>query len=263
MNKLAIDPDILEKVPQSLTNKIPLFEFEKNDELFNANENQQAASRIVTCSQINPFIREDKRMETNQSFNTEFNESPEIVLLNFKHLLFSFRWNQSLTINYLQWLVTVVNDCFFYFLKKSEPIYAFHVLAIADFYIKKVLHKSQKVGKMTAGTTLESLEASPRNQSKLPEARTIGGGDSDDSSSRVEPGATTLNTQDHFMSFVNAASRLMDPTQEIYCYQPGHPHTKKQNLSSSERSKKKELKKVMKAAEKMKLSNEFLKTLPY
>ena len=40
-------------------------------------------------------------METVQSFGAEFEENPEIVLLNFKNLLFSFRWNKNLTINYL------------------------------------------------------------------------------------------------------------------------------------------------------------------
>ena len=47
-----------------------------------------------------------------------------------------------MTINYLQWLITVVNDCVFYFIKKQEPVYAFHTLVLAEFYIKKILHKS-------------------------------------------------------------------------------------------------------------------------
>lgn len=85
---------------------------------------------------------EEKRMETVQSFDAQFEEEPHIVLLNFKNLLFSLRWNRDLTINYLQWLITVVNDCVYYFIKHSEPIYAFHTLVIAEFYIKKILHKS-------------------------------------------------------------------------------------------------------------------------
>jgi len=64
------------------------------------------------------------------------------VLNNFKNLLFSFRWNKDLTINYLQWLITVVNDCVYYYLKHSEPVYAFHTLAIAEFYFKKIYHPS-------------------------------------------------------------------------------------------------------------------------
>ena len=50
------------------------------------------------------------------------------------------RWNKSSPINYYQWLITVVNDCFFYFLKNSEPIYAFHALRIAEAYCKKSLY---------------------------------------------------------------------------------------------------------------------------
>jgi len=49
------------------------------------------------------------------------------------------RWNKSQPLNYYQWLITVVNDTFFYFLKKSEPIYAFHALRMAEGYCKKVL----------------------------------------------------------------------------------------------------------------------------
>jgi hypothetical protein len=33
LDRLSVDPEILEKIPQLLTNKLPLFEFEKNAEL--------------------------------------------------------------------------------------------------------------------------------------------------------------------------------------------------------------------------------------
>ena len=33
LDRLVVDPDILEKIPQMLTHKLPLFEFEKNAEL--------------------------------------------------------------------------------------------------------------------------------------------------------------------------------------------------------------------------------------
>ena len=56
-------------------------------------------------------------MDTIQSFDADFNEESEIVLLNFKHLLFSYRWNAATTLNYLEWLITVTNDIFYYFLK--------------------------------------------------------------------------------------------------------------------------------------------------
>lgn len=53
------------------------------------------------------------------------------------------RWNKSSPINYYQWLITVVNDVFFYFLKNSEPIYAFHALRIAEAYCKKSLFATE------------------------------------------------------------------------------------------------------------------------
>lgn len=47
LDKLAIDPDILEKIPQLLTNKLPLFEFEKNAEL---DEEEDPGQVIITAS---------------------------------------------------------------------------------------------------------------------------------------------------------------------------------------------------------------------
>ena len=37
----------------------------------------------------------------------------------------------------------MVNDTFFYFLKNSEPVYAFHVLRIAEGYCKKALYVTE------------------------------------------------------------------------------------------------------------------------
>ena len=37
----------------------------------------------------------------------------------------------------------MVNDCFFYFLKSSEPIYAYHALRIGEKYCKKVLFSTE------------------------------------------------------------------------------------------------------------------------
>lgn len=79
------------------------------------------------------------------SFDADFNEESEIVLLNFKHLLFAFRWNSQTTLNYLEWLVTVTNDIFFYFLKQGEPMYAYHALKISEYYIKQVLQKPNNI----------------------------------------------------------------------------------------------------------------------
>ena len=84
-------------------------------------------------------------MDTIQSFDADFTEDAEKVLLNFKHLLFAYRWNAATTLNYLEWLITITNDIFFFYLKLSEPMYAYHSLKIAEFYMSKVLEKSRNV----------------------------------------------------------------------------------------------------------------------
>ena len=47
LDRLAVDPDILEKIPQLLTNKLPLFEFEKNAEI---DEEEDPGQVILTAS---------------------------------------------------------------------------------------------------------------------------------------------------------------------------------------------------------------------
>jgi hypothetical protein len=64
MKCLAEDEDILEKVPYLLTNKLPLFEFMKNEMRFEYDENN-AAQRVQTAAQINPWKQDEKNMETN------------------------------------------------------------------------------------------------------------------------------------------------------------------------------------------------------
>ena len=49
MQQLASDAEVLEKIPYLLTNKLPLFEFVKNEIRFE-NEEESAATRVVTCS---------------------------------------------------------------------------------------------------------------------------------------------------------------------------------------------------------------------
>lgn len=49
MKSLASDDEILDKIPYLLTNKLPLFEFAKNELRFE-NEEENAATRVVTCS---------------------------------------------------------------------------------------------------------------------------------------------------------------------------------------------------------------------
>lgn len=39
-------------------------------------------------------------METNQSFDEEFFSEPEIVLYNFKQVLFSLRWSNEFSQSY-------------------------------------------------------------------------------------------------------------------------------------------------------------------
>lgn len=43
----------------------------------------------------------------------------------------------------------MVNDTFFYFLKQSEPVYAFHVLRIAEAYCRKNLYATETDNDLT------------------------------------------------------------------------------------------------------------------
>ncbi len=54
MECLSEDQEMLEKVPYLLTNKLPLFEFMKNEIRFEYDENN-AAQRVQTAAQINPW----------------------------------------------------------------------------------------------------------------------------------------------------------------------------------------------------------------
>jgi hypothetical protein len=47
LERLVVDQDILEKIPHLLTNKLPLFEFEKNAEL---DEDEDPGQVIITAS---------------------------------------------------------------------------------------------------------------------------------------------------------------------------------------------------------------------
>jgi len=48
LDKVSVDPEILEKIPQLLTNKLPLFEFDKNAE--NDEEGDDPNNVILTAS---------------------------------------------------------------------------------------------------------------------------------------------------------------------------------------------------------------------
>ena len=138
MKSLTRDFETLQKIPLLLTSKLPICEFEKNLDRQENGPDPSIGRRIETASQINPWQMQTRAMETLQDFEAEFTEEPAIVLLNFKHLLFACRWNATTTLNYLQWLVNITNDIFYYCLKQSEPLYAYHALKISEFYIKKI-----------------------------------------------------------------------------------------------------------------------------
>lgn len=50
MRKLAADPEILEKVPKLLTNKLPLFEVEKTLEKMGDEAEEQPGQRVMTAA---------------------------------------------------------------------------------------------------------------------------------------------------------------------------------------------------------------------
>lgn len=55
MENLAKDPQILAQIPQLLTSKLPLLEFDKNVERYENRGELKLENRVDTCSQINPF----------------------------------------------------------------------------------------------------------------------------------------------------------------------------------------------------------------
>ena len=212
--------------------------------------NYNEAHRIQTASQINPFQMDNKIMETNQSFDAEFSEEPYVVLLNFKHLLYSFRWNPNLGLNYLEWLVTVVNDCFFYFLKNNEPLYAYHCLIIAEYYIKKVLHKSQTASVLIDAETSEAIEAVYMDNDE-----------SEDHSEEGKVGQDSKRNQGsaRHSKFEQLALRMMDPIYEIYMKgvspEEEEPVVNEEVKGGDEGT-------GVKCAQKIATKNEFLKGLP-
>ena len=51
------------------------------------------------------------------NFSVSFVLSQHVA--NFTHLLLTLRWSQDLPINYKEWLITIINDCFYFFLKSN------------------------------------------------------------------------------------------------------------------------------------------------
>ena len=165
------------------------------------------AKRIQTASHITPWQMEDRRMDTIQSFDADFSEEPQIVLLNFKHLLFSYRWNSSTTLNYLEWLITVTNDIFFYFLKQSEPMYAYHALKISEYYVKNVLQKSKTVNQFkNSHENLSSILKDIQNNYLF---------ESDENKADDSRTSVLSRTSKAFKALY---TRMMNPVLEIYTH---------------------------------------------
>lgn len=78
-------------------------------------------------------------METAQSFGQEFFGEPVKVLLNLLHCFEAFRWCAILRLNHISWLMSVQHDCYIWFLRQNEPMYAYHALKIARFYFDQIL----------------------------------------------------------------------------------------------------------------------------
>lgn len=89
----------------------------------------------------------------------------------------------------------------YYFLKQSEPIYAFHTLVIAEFYIKKILHKSEGESNLF---DLDDNKYLKRKKAKKQKESTDGVKEEDE--------ALKLK------KFIEFTTRLCDSTQEIYEY---------------------------------------------
>ena len=87
----------------------------------------------------------DKSLPSADTINREVSQSKDglsAVLVNFKHLLFAYRWMQSDQIGYqsaLRWLMTITDQVFYYYMSLNESLYAYHTIVISEYYMKKVL----------------------------------------------------------------------------------------------------------------------------
>lgn len=123
-----------------MASKLPQFEFEKNAENDDLDDDQPA---ILTAAQIKPFEinRNDTSME---SFNEEFKLDPEVVLSNFNKFLVSLKWTNNHPKNFKEWFLSIVDDCFYFYLKMNEPVYAYHLLKISRSFMQNFLFKITK-----------------------------------------------------------------------------------------------------------------------
>ena len=148
-------PDNLERIPVLMNSKLPQFEFEKNVEI---DEIDDDVPVIKTTSQIQPFELNKSQMSA-ESFNQEFKLEPEILLSNFSKFLMSLRWTKSHPKNFKEWFLSIVDDWFYFYLKMNEPVYAYHLLKISKSFIQKFLFvldkESKKEDKNTSDAQLE------------------------------------------------------------------------------------------------------------
>ena len=147
-------PDNLERIPVLMNSKLPQFEFEKNIEI---DEIDDDVPVIKTTSQIQPFELNKSQMSA-ESFNQEFKLEPEVLLSNFSKFLMSLRWTRSHPKNFKEWFLSIVDDWFYFYLKMNEPVYAYHLLKISKSFIQNflfVLDKESKKDKNTSDVQLE------------------------------------------------------------------------------------------------------------
>jgi hypothetical protein len=89
-----------------MTSKLPQFEFEKNAENDELDDNQP---EVKTATDIVPYGM-DKSHTSMESFNEEFKLEPEIVLSNFIKFLISLKWTNNHTKNFKEWFLSIVDD---------------------------------------------------------------------------------------------------------------------------------------------------------
>jgi len=135
----CVIPENLERIPILMNSKLPQFEFEKNAE----NDDLDDQPAIMTAAQIKPFeiLKSNTSME---SFNEEFKLEPEVVLANFNKFLVSLKWTNNHPKNFKEWFISIVDDCFYFYLKMNEPVYAYHLLKISMSFMQNFLYKIDK-----------------------------------------------------------------------------------------------------------------------
>lgn len=119
-----------------MNSKLPQFEFEKNSEIDEIYDDQPA---IMTTAQIKPFEL-NKSQLSGDSFE-DLKLDAEVLLSNFNKFLMSLRWTKSHPKNFKEWFLSMVDDCFYFYLKMNEPVYAYHLLKISKSFIQNYLYK--------------------------------------------------------------------------------------------------------------------------